>query len=178
MVMKNTRLVMKTMLVLLLGLCFITNSISCLAAKKAVKYKRSTGKFYGPFLTKQQYTQNDFEATVKIDELKKISIGSLLHFDVSKSMDPARITICGYLENSDSGDYIKKVPENKITRNIAYRKPVEEFQSWGTGYLVCRKGTWCKYCAVADNFPDGLDLKVYFCLTNYSPSEVTNKMMK
>ena len=176
--MKNTRLVIKTMLVLLLGLCFITDSISCLATTKVVKYKRSTKKFYGPLLMDQDYTKNDFEATAEIDSSYKISLGSLLHFDVSESMDPANITYCGYLENSDTFDLIKKVPSHSITRNIAYRKPVEEFQTWGTGYIVCRKGTWCRYCAVVDDFPDGLDLKVYFCLTNYSPSEVTNKMMK
>lgn len=129
--MKNTRLVMRTMLVLLLGLCFITNSISCLAAKKAVKYKRSTGKFYGPFLTKHKYTPNDFEATVEIDSLYKISIGSLLHFDVSKSMDPARITICGYLENSDTGDLIKKFQKTKLLETLLIENQWKNFNHGG-----------------------------------------------
>ena len=108
----------------------------------------------------------------------KISLGALLHFNVPSYMEPTRISFSGYLEDADSGDTIKRVPEVGITQDIKYKKAVEEFQIWGNGYIKCNKGTWCLYEAVADNFPEDLKLKTYFCLTNYAPSEVSNRMMK
>lgn len=166
-------------IVVLHTLCFISSSFSCLAANKVVGYKKSTRIIFGPTTgIKEEHTPGGFEATAEISDSYRISLGSLLRFNVSSSMKPTKIRFWGYLENADTLQVIKYVPAQKISRSIAYRKPVEEFQLWGTGYVNCRKGTWCRYSAIAEDFPEGLELKVYFCLTNYSPSEVTNKMMK
>ena len=170
----------KSVVSILLMILFIsTITISAAAEnKKAVKFKRSTETMIGPFVVRAKKTPDAFEATADITTNYKISLGALLHFNVPSYMEPTRISFSGYLEDADSGDTIKRVPEVGITQDIKYKKAVEEFQIWGNGYIKCNKGTWCLYEAVADNFPEDLKLKTYFCLTNYAPSEVSNRMMK
>ena len=81
--MKTIRPLLKTVFAVLLTLCFISSSFSCLAANKVVGYKKSTRKIFGPTTgIKEEHTPGGFEATAELSDSYRISLESLLRFRV------------------------------------------------------------------------------------------------